>query len=702
MGQIGSWPLNYDLRDPNAVWSTIDPTPADVRDTSSSRARYPRPAISSIDVLPVWNALDHQTYGPAGKGANPFWTAGNLTRSGIAIWDTGVSDNPDVAGQVAAVISAGQERGSAEAFPDQFMSLAYTDGDDAAYDTALRKLGGKGAGISLTTDRVRRKLFPLDDSGSLEASPAPTGCDGHGTEVASVAAATANNGQGLAGVGWNVPILALRPWRAWDDGKTRTVADALTLQSFHSVDVTDETLVDQLAAAKALGVPVVNMSFGGQLFENRTFTIGEGLDQRQSTKTVVTHPAVVEAFAHAFSSDTMLGVAAAGDGARYGSGRDGSGAALGTGAADAAEAPCGLRTLAANVGYVELAGRPRPFPVTPDVLRNLDLICVGASRTTQPGLAPTSGYGDTSVDLAAPGVSVPVAVRPPDGGDPTSWYRLASGTSLAAAQVSGAAALLLEVGARASARTIATALRQGARADISLLGRVRYGQLDVACAARWLVDNRPDEVLVRLDRGALNAATNGLCGKRVSTVYTTRWSFPESYFNPGQTFNNDPKNPLLRRQTTGTKLVENVLDSKLFEQQALAEQQRLLPPGSTWPAGEIAFFQIGRGGFDKPVAPPNRPIYNFNETYSDLPLFGKPATCPVNTAIVSVDLRWHDAIHPTGYVYGFSPRSAQAGPSGTRSLVFNVAVIKPWFIGAVGDKLQVDVTMRCAILPDLG
>ena len=145
-----------------------------------------------------------------------------------------------------------------------------------------------------------------------------------------------------------------------------------------------------------------------------------------------------------------------------------------------------------------------------------------------------------------------------------------------------------------------------------------------------------------------------------------------------------------------------MLDSPLLMKQALAEQERLLPAGSACPVEEIAFFRIGSGAFNKPVAPPDRPIYNFNDTYSDLPLFGKPATCPTNTAIVSVDLRWHNTIHPTGYVYGFSPRSALVGSPGERSLVFNVAVIKPWFVGALGDRLQVDVTMRCAILPDLG
>ena len=377
MGQVGSWPLNYDLRDPNAVWSTIDPTPEDLRDTSVTSVLYPRPASSSIDVLPVWNALGHLTRGRTGNGPHgPIWSTADLQRSGIAIWDTGISNNPDLTSQVAAVISAGQERGSPDAFPDQSMTLAYADGFRPADRQALESLGGKTAGIETTTNKVRSNLFPLDDTGSLKDSPAPTGCDGHGTEVASVAAATANNGQGVAGVGWNVPIVAIRPWRSWDDGKARTVADALTLQSYSSVDVTDETLVDQLAAAKALGVPVVNMSFGGQLFESKKFTIGEGLDRRESTKTVVTHPAVVEAFAHAFSGDTMLGVASAGDRPRYGSGRDASGAVLTAGAADAAQAPCGLRTLAADLDYVQLAGRASPFPVSRDVLRNLDLICV--------------------------------------------------------------------------------------------------------------------------------------------------------------------------------------------------------------------------------------------------------------------------------------------------------------------------------------
>jgi len=85
-----------------------------------------------------------------------------------------------------------------------------------------------------------------------------------------VAGGTAANGQGIAGVGWNVPLVGIRPLRPRDDGQTRTVAAAQTLaRKSASVAVYDDTLIDQFAVANALKVPVVNMGFGAQLFARR-------------------------------------------------------------------------------------------------------------------------------------------------------------------------------------------------------------------------------------------------------------------------------------------------------------------------------------------------------------------------------------------------------------------------------------------------
>jgi hypothetical protein len=69
---------------------------------------------------------------------------------------------------------------------------------------------------------------------------------------------------------------------------------------------------------------------------------------------------------------------------------------------------------------------------------------------------------------------------------PTATYRVAYGTSFAAAMVSGAAALLRELAPKAKPQFIAQALRAGARPDLQLARTVRYGWLDVACSALWL------------------------------------------------------------------------------------------------------------------------------------------------------------------------------------------------------------------------
>jgi subtilisin family serine protease len=81
-----------------------------------------------------------------------------------------------------------------------------------------------------------------------------------------------------------------------------------------------------------------------------------------------------------------------------------------------------------------------PRQIFPASLRLPNMISVAAS-TSDDQLASVSNYGQTSVDLAAPGElvgsTVPLIV------DPAFPYQLGTGTSLAAPHVAGAAALML-------------------------------------------------------------------------------------------------------------------------------------------------------------------------------------------------------------------------------------------------------------------
>jgi hypothetical protein len=687
MGQPNLWPLFRDLRDPSGPWAKYNPTPRDVRPALN----YRQIAASSIDVLPVWDALGHHTQGRSG-GDGQVWLPQDLRRSGIAIWDSGIANNPDVGGQVAGVIGVGKPRNEA----DTEVALAYGRGvDRAALRHALVPAGDPlPAGVKVTSE-PRASLFPLDDV--TPSNSTPTGCDGHGTEVASVAGAAAANGEGIVGVGWDVPLVGIRPLRPWDNGVAHTVAAAQQLAAHSPPDeVFDDTVIDQLAVAKALKLPVVNMSFGEQLFARRPVVAPDPEGKKREVKTLlVEHPAVVEALARAFAGDATLGVASAGEG-HYGTQAE-RGAALSPGASDAAQAPCGLRMLGASsatvfsgaVGGGTPKGTLQKFTVPGVNFNALNLICVADSRTTTPQLDPNSGFGDAAVDLAAPAVTIPVATRPGGSADPATWYRRATGTSFAAAEVSGAAALLREVAPGADMSVIARALRLGARPQIGLLTKVRYGLLDVACSALWLIDHQKPEWNLRITTEALGDPAKD-CFKPSIATYTSEWRFPESYFNPNVRFGMSA----FRRRKNGDKVVRDVLSDLADREGALTLQNtRLLPDGSNWPRGEIAFFPIAKNGFSKPVAPPDRTMYNFADV-NGLPSY--PVTCPPNTELVDFELRMKSFL-PKGYVYA----SPDSGDNPNR-ISLNVAMIKPFVLGLVPNPIRVAITMQCGVLASDG
>src|SRR5206468_4284509 len=80
--------------------------------------------------------------------------------------------------------------------------------------------------VRTTVEPALRPLFILDDANSLTSdkwSPVkdgaevlPTGCDGHGTAVSSLIGGRGNNGIGVAGVGYDVPLVGLRAGWPWD------------------------------------------------------------------------------------------------------------------------------------------------------------------------------------------------------------------------------------------------------------------------------------------------------------------------------------------------------------------------------------------------------------------------------------------------------------------------------------------------------
>jgi thermitase len=110
-----------------------------------------------------------------------------------------------------------------------------------------------------------------------------------------------------------------------------------------------------------------------------------------------------------------------------------------------------------------------------------NVVCVAATDNRN-RLAPFSNFGETAVDLAAPGVDI--ASTAPDGG-----YRWSSGTSMATPHVSGAAAMLWAASPDAPVSQIKSRLLAGVDRFPALADRmVTGGRLNLLSSLRRVTD----------------------------------------------------------------------------------------------------------------------------------------------------------------------------------------------------------------------
>lgn len=212
----------------------------------------------------------------------------------------------------------------------------------------------------------------------------PTSYGGHGTHVAGIMGAVGDNGIGVAGVNWSTTIL---PVKAVDKdlyGDVSTLVDG----------------IDKFIAAKAAGVNIRIVNYS---------------PVQNGTASDPNLPELSDAI-KALGAQGILFVTAAG-GAVYPDGEDWNGKDDDT----APDYPCSFQN-----------------PSDPAYSKDLtNEICVAGSNQNGQ-LASWTNYGAQSVDLAAPGDNVlsTLLYQP---------YGYISGVSMAAPQVSGAAALILSV-----------------------------------------------------------------------------------------------------------------------------------------------------------------------------------------------------------------------------------------------------------------
>ena len=136
-------------------------------------------------------------------------------------------------------------------------------------------------------------------------------------------------------------------------------------------------------------------------------------------------------------------------------------------------------------------------PRYPAAYRLPNLIAVAATDQDD-ALASFSNYGKESVDLAAPGVSIPVyACAEPGTPDPKCGYYVMDGTSAATPQVAGVAVLAESVSPRLTNIQLRDVIHRSAYALPSLTGKVSTGGRLDACAAVLAARNARREMTGR-------------------------------------------------------------------------------------------------------------------------------------------------------------------------------------------------------------
>lgn len=238
----------------------------------------------------------------------------------------------------------------------------------------------------------------------------PMDVDGHGTHVAGTIGAMGNNGIGVVGVNWQIQLMALK---FLDDNGSGTLDNAIRAVDYY-------TRAAQTHDSGPGNYVATNNSWGGG-----------GYSQ-----------ALLDSIVNGARADVLF-IAAAGNG-----GSDG----IGDNNDSVASYPSNYSTQAA-VGW--------------------DAVVAVAAIASNGGLASWSNFGQTTVDLAAPGVGILSTV--PGGG-----YATFSGTSMAAPHVSGAIGLLAAANDSLTGAQMRNLLLSTAEATTSVATKtVTGGRLDI-------------------------------------------------------------------------------------------------------------------------------------------------------------------------------------------------------------------------------
>lgn len=296
-----------------------------------------------------------------------------------------------------ALNNYGQSGGVADA------DLDAPEGWDIVATASNVVVGVVDSGIRTSHEDLSENLWrnPVDGTpgfNALTGQHDPWDENGHGTHLAGIIAALANNQRGMAGVAWRARLMACKFMDALGNGYT---SDAISCLEF----------------ARSNGVHIINLSWGGTPF---SLSLSNALWAAQA--------------------EGILLVAAAGN----------------------------------NASNNDLV----PFYPASLLLENL--VAVAASTRTDDRWT-FSNYGAASVDLFAPGAAIYSSAS---GGD--SAYESRNGSSMAAAHVTGALALMRQQSPGSTPGEILAGLRRAVDSKSAFVDKCRTGgRLNLRKALDW-------------------------------------------------------------------------------------------------------------------------------------------------------------------------------------------------------------------------
>jgi len=354
----------------------------------------------------------------------------------------------------------------------------------------------------------------------VENDNIPQDENGHGTHVAGTIGAAGNNAAGVAGLAWDTSLMVLRILDASNDGSLSRAATAInyaTMMRTRNVD--------------PVNVRVSNHSYG-----------------RVSTATGFGSAGVESAFGDAVDAHEaadILIVAAAGNGNGFFNG--------------------------INLDSVNR-------PILPAMLDNDNVISVAATGTFDE-LWKSSNFGQLSVDVAAPGVGI-FSTWSRQFSTLTTGFSAKSGTSMAAAHVSGLATLVYSLAPDASVEEVRNVILAGVDPLSSLQGKVATGGRINAFKTLELIASAPSATVVNTG----DVTTDGVLEQIIDIQFTDNSAVDVSSLGDGDVIVVAPN---------GDELAVTFVSSNPNSDAAtVTATYRLAAPGGVWDPSENGEYQV--------------------------------------------------------------------------------------------------------------